>query len=81
MVKRVSPIYDRFMAKLTKQKIERQDFVDNYIFELLQRFLPQSKTIKWDIEAIGAVRDAIRKQIVNKQKAMNEEQFYPYLKI
>ncbi len=69
------------MAKLTKQQIERQDFVDNKIFELLQKFLPQSKTMKWDIEAIGAVRDAIREQIVDKQKVMSEEQFYPYLKI
>jgi len=69
------------MIKLTKQQIKRQDFVDNNIFELLQRFLPQSKTMKWDIEAIGAVRDAIREQIVNKQKVMSEERFYPYLKI
>jgi len=69
------------MIKLTKQQIRRQDFVDNNIFELLQRFLPQSKTMKWDIEAIGAVRDAIREQIVNKQKVMSEERFYPYLKI
>ncbi len=69
------------MAKLTKQQIERQDCVDNKIFELLQKFLPQSKTIKWDIEVIGAMRDAMREQIVDKQKAMSEEQFYPYLKI
>lgn len=69
------------MAKLTKQKINRQDFVDNEIFELLQKFLPQSKTMKWDIEAIGTVRDAIRERIVDKQKAMSEDQFYPYLKI
>jgi len=37
--------------------------------------------MKWDIETIGAVRDAIRGQIVDRQKAMSEEQFYPYLKI
>ena len=69
------------MAKLTKQQIERQDFVDDNIFELLQKFLPQSKIMKWDIETIGAVRDAIREQIVNKQRIMSEERFYPYLKI
>ena len=65
------------MIKLTKQQIRRQDFVDNNIFELLQRFLPQSKTMKWDIEAIGAVRDVIQEQIVNKQKLMSEVKFYP----
>ncbi len=69
------------MPKLTKPQIKRQDFVDNKVFELLQEFLPQSKTMQWDIEAIGAVRDAIREQIINKQKVMSEEQFYPYLKI
>ena len=69
------------MDKLTKQQIEKQDFVDNNIFELLQRFLPQPKTMKWDIEAIGAVRDSIQEQIVDRQKAMSEDQFYPYLKI
>lgn len=72
---------DRFMIKLTKPQIGRQDFVDNKIFELLQKFLPQSKTMEWDIEVIGAVRDTIRKEIVDRQKAMSEEQFYPYLKI
>ena len=68
------------MAQLTKQQIKRQDFIDNAIFELLQKFLPQSKTRKWDIEVIGAVRDAIRKQIVDRRKAMSEMRFYPYLK-
>jgi len=68
------------MAQLTKQQIKRQDFIDNAIFELLQKFLPQSKTMKWDIEVIGAVRDAIRKQIVDRRKAMSEMRFYPYLK-
>lgn len=65
------------MPKLTKQQIERQDFVDNQIFELMQRLIPQSKNIVWDIEAIGAIRDVIRKQIVNKQKLMSEAKFYP----
>ena len=65
--------------RLTKQQIERQDFVDNQIFELIQKLLP-SKKIDQDIEIIGAVRDAIRKQIVDK-KFMSEKDFYPYLKM
>ncbi len=65
------------MTGLTRQQIERQDFVDNTIFELLQKFSPRPKTVKWDIEIIGAIRDAIQEQIVNKQKVMSEEQFYP----
>ncbi len=65
------------MAELTKQQIERQDFVDNTIFELLQKFSPHPKTVKWNIETIGAIRDTIQEQIVNKQKVMSEERFYP----
>ena len=65
------------MVKLTKQQIKRQDFVDNKIFELIQKLLPVNKQIEWDIEVIGTIRDAIRKQIVNKQKLMSEVKFYP----
>ncbi len=68
------------MAELTKQQISRQDFVDNEIFELMQKFLPPSKQINWDIETIGAARDTIREQFISKQKVIGEEQFYPYIK-
>lgn len=63
------------MAQLTKRQIKRQDFVDNQIFELIQR-LALSAKIKWDIEVIGTIRDEIRKQIVGK-KFMSEMRFYP----
>ncbi len=65
------------MPELTKKQIERQDFVDNEVFELIQKLLPSSKKIEWDIEVIGTVRDAIREQIVDKQKLMSESRFYP----
>lgn len=68
------------MKTFTKHQIKRQDFVDNQIFELIQKLLPPSKQIDWDIEAIGTIRDAIGEQIVDK-KLMSEMQFYPYLKI
>ena len=69
------------MPRLTKKQIERQDFVDNQIFELMQKLLPASRTIEWDIEAIGEIRDAIRAQVVDKKRVISEAQFYPYLKI
>ncbi|MFH1564586.1 MAG: hypothetical protein ABIC82_01925 [bacterium] len=52
--------------KLTKQQINRQDFVDNQIFELIQKFLPPSKQIDWNIDMVGAVRNTMREQLVNK---------------
>lgn len=68
------------MKTLTKRQIERQDFVDNEIFELLQRLLPAKRQFEWDIEVIGAVRDAIQNQII-KQNATSEMRFYPFIKI
>ena len=68
------------MKTLTKLQIERQDFVDSEIFELLQKFLPPSKTMEWDIEAIATIRDVIQEQIVDKQELMSEVQFYPYIR-
>lgn len=65
------------MPKLTKKQIERQDFVDNEIFELLQRIIPSSKKMEWDIEMIAFVRDAIKEQIVDNKKLMSEFEFYP----
>ena len=65
------------MPKLTKQQIERQDFVDNQIFELMQKLLQPPKQVEWDIEAIGAARDTIQEQIVDRQKLMSEAKFYP----
>lgn len=64
------------MSELTKQQIERQDFVDNEVFELVQRLTPSIK-IKWDIEMIGNVRDSIQIQLVDNQKLMSEARFYP----
>lgn len=66
---------------LTKREIERQDFVDNKIFELIQELLPAKMKLDWNIEIIAAVREAIRIEIINEQKLMSEMKFYPYLKI
>ncbi len=62
------------MILLTKRQIERQDRVDNLVFDLLQQFLP--KKIDWDIELIGAMRDVICKEIVER-KLITEVEFYP----
>ena len=68
------------MAQLTKKQIRRQDFVDNEIFELIQKITPHSK-IKWDIEIIGDVRDSIQRGLVDRHNLISGAGFYPYLKI
>jgi len=66
------------MRTLTKQQLERQDFVDNEIFELIQKFFPDGKQLEWNIEIIGEVRDAIENQLVERE-IISKKQFYPYL--
>ena len=66
------------MAKqLTSRQIERQDCVDNAIFNLIQEISPVMTV--WDIEVIGEVRDVIGDYLKEKYK-VSEMQFYPYLK-
>jgi hypothetical protein len=66
--------------ELSKQEIERQDFVDNSIFDLLQSLKSSDKTIEWNIEMIGDIRDVIQYWIVERCGASDEASFYPFLK-
>ena len=54
------------MTQLTKQQINRQDFVDNQIFELINILVPPAEQIKWDIELMGNIRESFFKEIKRK---------------
>jgi len=56
------------MRNFTKKQLERQDFVDNKIFELIQELTPESRKLEWDIEVISSIREEIRKYLVIKNK-------------
>ena len=60
---------------LTEQQIERQDFVDNAIYDMINELIPSNKEMEWNIEAIGEVRDAIQNQLVERGICTREE-FY-----
>lgn len=62
----------------TEQQIERQDFVDNVIFDLINELIPSDNEIGWDIELIGEVRDRIQTKLVEKGICTKQE-FYPYI--
>ncbi len=64
--------------ELTAQHIERQDFVDNAIFDLINELTPTDKKMEWDIKAIGQIRDAIQSQLVDRGFC-TEQEFYPYI--
>lgn len=65
--------------ELTKKQIARQDFVDNSIFELLQKLNPTDNTIEWDIEIISEVRERIRNYFENNIDKFCEQNYYPYM--
>ena len=64
--------------ELTERQIERQDFVDNAIFDLINELIPSDKEMEWDIEAIGTIRDAIQSQLVERVFC-TEQEYYPYI--
>lgn len=65
------------MEVMKQSQLERQDFVDNSIYELLIRLNPTSQEIKWDIEIIGEIRDQIQDLLVNRLQLIDEKTFYP----
>ena len=64
--------------ELTQQQIQRQDFVDNAIFGLINELIPSDKEMDWDIEAIGTIRDTIQAQLVERGFC-TEQEFYSYI--
>ena len=66
------------MKELTKHQIYWQDFVDNAIFDLIQKVNPSGKEIEWNIEMIGDVRDVIQEWAVDKLEIITEQDFYRY---
>ena len=65
--------------ELSKKQIDRQDFVDNSIYKLLQNLNPSVLEIKWDIDQISQIREEIENIIVKKMNLCSEQEFYPYL--
>lgn len=67
------------MRELTNKEIERQDFVDNEIYRLINDLNPSEKDLEWNIEMIGVVRDRISDWLVDKLNICKENEFYPFI--
>lgn len=65
------------MQNFTEDQIKRQDFVDNEIYDLVNRLIPPTEEIEWDIEMIGDIRDAIQHWLVDRYRTVDELEFYP----
>ena len=68
------------MKELKNNQIERQDFVDNTVFQLINDINPVPKDISWNIEMISEIRDNIRQWLVERLGICDEMSFYPYIK-
>lgn len=62
------------MNKLIREDIERQDFVDNEIYELINQLNPTSKNI-------ARTRDLLKEVYVDEMNICTEFEFYPFMKI
>jgi hypothetical protein len=61
------------MSELTQQQLIRQDFVDNEIYYLIERLVPESyrrvlsaQDITWDMSVIAEIREDIQTYIASR---------------
>lgn len=67
------------MDELTGRQIERKEYVDDAIFNLIQELNPTSIEIDFDMEVIGEIREQIQYWIVERLKLCDEMTFSPYV--
>lgn len=65
--------------ELTNKQTNKQDFIDNAIYQLIQTVNPTDTNIEWNIEMIGEIREVIKAWMVDRMKITDEQNFYPYL--
>jgi DNA polymerase sigma len=65
---------------LSDDQIDRQDAVDNVIFELIQSIHPSTSGIDWNIEMIADIRNCLKEWVVDHYGLCTEQSFYPYMK-
>lgn len=66
------------MSGLTDKQIRRQDFVDNAIYDLIERINPTENMVQWNIEEIALIREALKNVVVQRLGLCDELTFYPF---
>lgn len=64
--------------ELTKEQIERQDFVDNATFNFINSIIPNENQIEWDIDSIAQVREKVW-DVIKFRNICSEQEFYPFI--
>jgi len=60
-----------------REQIERWDFIDGTIYDMIVELNPSAKEIKWDIKPISEIRDVLINYFVEELKLCTEDDFYP----
>ena len=79
---RVSPpvLKGRFVmayVEMSDRECDRIDFVENEIYDLVNRLLPEGREVAWDLDMILNIKDAIWDNIEDKN-VCTEQEFFPY---
>jgi hypothetical protein len=67
------------MSELSKHQLQRQDHVDNAIYEMLLLVDPKQQGIDWNIDVIADIRDRVSHWFVEYYRITDEMGFYPYV--
>jgi hypothetical protein len=65
-------------SEYTQEEEERQDIVNDSIFNLISELVPLYRTsYELNTDDIAEIREAIKEVVVNKRGLMTEQEFYP----
>lgn len=63
--------------ELTEKEMERIDTVHEEVFNFINRILPNGKKVKWDLDLIISVAEAVWRCLEDRN-ICTEMEFYPY---
>jgi len=69
--------YDDIGRKFTKKELQRQDFIDNSIMELINKVNPTRLKISYDGHIVDKVREALIDVFTRDLNLCTERKFYP----
>jgi hypothetical protein len=61
------------MEKSSDEELKRQDFVDNEIYNIINRLNPSKREIEWDIEMIGGRQVPRKLRLVSGLKGHSQK--------
>ncbi|WP_461257544.1 hypothetical protein [Treponema sp. R80B11-R83G3] len=60
-----------------KEKINRQDFVDNVINDMIVSLSSTTKKLQWNIKVISDIRGILTSYFIEELRLCADEEFYP----